>query len=86
MMQIKKQRKKIDPLEQYDKETTMTYKIESSKRTQVDAGYETSKFTLGVGMTMAALVGLWGTACLISALAGTGPINLVKSYFSAMLG
>ena len=64
----------------------MTYKIESAKKNQVDAGYESSKFALGVGMTMAALVGIWGSACLISALAGTGPINLIKSYFTAILG
>jgi len=64
----------------------MTYKIESAKRNQVDAGYETSKFTLGVGIAMAALVGIWGSACLISALVGTGPINLIKSYFTAIIG
>lgn len=64
----------------------MTYKIESAKKNQVDSGYETSKFALGVGMIMAALVGIWGSACLISALAGTGPINLIKSYFTAILG
>ena len=64
----------------------MTNKIESVKGTQVDAGYETSKFALGVGITMAALVGLWGAVSLISALAGNGPINLVKSYFTAMIG
>ncbi len=65
---------------------TMTYKIESVEKNQIDAGYETSKFALGVGITMAALVGIWGSACLISALAGTGPINLIKSYFAAIIG
>ena len=64
----------------------MTYKIAADKKTQIDAGYETSKFALGVGITMAALVGLWGTACLVTALAGVGPINLIKSYFAAFLG
>ena len=51
-----------------------------------DAGYEASKFALGVGMSMAALVGLWGTACLVSALMSNGPLSLVKSYFTAVLG
>ena len=64
----------------------MTYKIQTTKETQMDAGYETSKFALGVGITMAALVGLWGAASLVSALAGAGPINLIKSYFTAVLG
>ena len=51
-----------------------------------DTGYETSKFALGLGMSMAALVGLWGTACLVSALMNNGPLSLVKSYFTAVLG
>ncbi len=58
--------------------TTMT--------TQVDAAYETSKFALGVGLSMAALVGLWGAASLISALASNGPAGLVKSYLTAVIG
>ncbi len=64
----------------------MTYKIEVAKDTKVDAGYETSKFVLAVGIAMASLIGLWGTACLVSALSGTGPLNLIKSYFTALLG
>ena len=58
--------------------TTMT--------TQVDATYETSKFALGVGLSMAALVGLWGAASLISALVSNGPAGLVKSYLTAVIG
>ena len=57
-----------------------------TKNDQVDAGYETSKFALGVGITMASLIGLWGTVCLINALAGIGPFNLIKKYFTAILG
>jgi len=58
--------------------TTMT--------TQTDATYETSKFALGVGLSMAALVGLWGLASLVSALASNGPAGLVKSYMTAVIG
>ena len=54
--------------------------------TQVDAGYETSKFALGVGAVMAALVGLWGAACLFSALIDNGPVGLVKAYVSTVVG
>lgn len=58
----------------------------TAKNDQVDAGYETSKFALGVGITMAVIVGLWGTACLVNALAANGPLNLIKNYFTAILG
>jgi hypothetical protein len=58
----------------------------NTTRTQVDAGYETSKFALGVGITMAALIGLWGTVSLISALTSNGPIGLIKAYVSAVVG
>ena len=64
----------------------MTTHTQTAKKTQVDAGYETSKFALGVGLCMAALVGLWGFASLISGLAGNGPVNLVKSYLTALTG
>lgn len=67
-------------------EDTMTTNTNTTTRNNVDARYETSKFVLGVGITLAALIGLWGTVCLVSALMGNGPANLVKSYFSALLG
>jgi len=54
--------------------------------TQVDAGYETSKFALGVGAVIAALVGLWGAICLFSALVDNGPTELVKAYVSTVVG
>ncbi len=54
--------------------------------TQIDTGYETSKFALGVGLSMAALVGLWGAVSLISALVSNGPVSLVKSYLMAVTG
>ena len=64
----------------------MTTNTQTTTRNQVEAGYETSKFALGVGMTMAALVGIWGATCLVSALVSTGPMNVLKAYFTAMLG
>ncbi len=54
--------------------------------TQIDAGYETSKFALGAGMTMAALVGIWGAVCLTSAMISIGPLNVVKAYLTAVIG
>ena len=64
----------------------MNTNTNTAKRTEVDAAYETSKFALGVGITMAALVGIWGVASLVSALGSNGPVNLVKSYFTAVIG
>jgi len=64
----------------------MTTNTKQITNTKVDAGYETSKFTLGVGMIMAALVGIWGAACLVNALVSNGPVNLVKSYLTAVTG
>lgn len=64
----------------------MTTKTQITSQSQTDVGYETSRFALGVGIFMAALVGLWGMACLIGALVSTGPINVVKNYFLAMIG
>ena len=58
----------------------------TTTRTQVEAGYETSKFALGAGMTMAALVGIWGFACLASAMISMGPLNVVQGYVTAVLG
>ena len=55
----------------------MTTNTNTTTRTQVEAGYETSKFALGAGMTMAALVGIWGFACLTSAMVSMGPLNVV---------
>ncbi len=64
----------------------MTTTTQTTSRNQVEAGYETSKFAFGAGIVMAALVGLWGTACMASALVSVGPLNVLQGYFTAMLG
>jgi hypothetical protein len=64
----------------------MTVNTLVTTRTETEAGYEASTFALGTGMVMAALVGLWGAACLVSALVNVGPINVVKGYLTAMIG
>jgi len=64
----------------------MTANTQTTTGTQIEAGYEASKFALGTGMVMAALVGIWGTACLVSALVSVGPMNVVQGYFTALLG
>ncbi len=64
----------------------MTTTTHTTTTNNIKAGYETSNFALGVGISMAAIVGLWGTACLVSALMSNGPLSLVKSYITAVLG
>ncbi len=64
----------------------MTANTNTTTRTQTEIGYEVSRFAFGTGMVMAALVGLWGAVCLVSALVSVGPLNVVTGYFSAMLG
>ena len=64
----------------------MTATTHTTTRTQTNAGYDVSTFALGTGIAMAALVGLWGAACLVSALVSVGPMNVVKGYLVAMIG
>ena len=64
----------------------MTTTTNTTIENQVDAGYETSTFALGVGISMAALVGIWGTACLVNAMISMGPLTLAQGYFSALIG
>ncbi len=63
--------------------TANTYTV---TRTQANVGYEVSTFALGTGMVVAALVGIWGTVCLVSALVNIGPLNVVKGYVAALVG
>ncbi len=67
-------------------EDTMTTNTQTTTTTQANTGYETSIFALGTGMTMAALVGIWGFACLASAMMSMGPMNVVKGYLTAVIG
>ncbi len=64
----------------------MTTNTLTTTNTQIEAGYETSKFALGLGMTMAALVGIWGVTCLASAMISMGPLSVVKGYLTAVIG
>lgn len=67
-------------------EDVMAANIESTTRKQDDVAYETSGFALGTGMILAALVGIWGIVCLLSAFVTVGPLNVIKGYLAALLG
>ncbi len=64
----------------------MTTNTQTTTNNHIEAGYETSTFALGAGMTMAALVGIWGFACLASAMMSMGPMDVVKGYLTAVIG
>ena len=53
---------------------------------KAEVGYEASRFALSVGMGMAALIGLWGAACLIGGLATNGIGGMLKGYLTAITG
>ncbi len=61
---------------------TATVKTE----TKTDIGYEVSRFTLGVGIAMTALIGIWGFACMIGGLATNGTGDLVRGFLTAVTG
>ena len=64
----------------------MTTQIIKKDETRIDVAQESSKFTIKVVMTMAALIGLWAAACLIVGLASGGVGNLIKGYISTIVG
>ncbi len=53
---------------------------------QTEIGTEVSRFGLNVGMGMAALIGLWGAACLIGGLANNGVGGMLKGLLTAITG
>ncbi len=64
----------------------MTTNTNTASKTQVDAGYETSKFALGVGMATAGMIGLWAIACMVSVLMSNGFSGTAKALFTAITG
>ena len=62
----------------------MTTNTNTTKNSQVDAGYETSTFALGVGISSAALVGLWACACMVSAITNHGIVEVVKGLLGTI--
>ncbi|HIP40127.1 MAG TPA: hypothetical protein EYG88_12220 [Desulfocapsa sulfexigens] len=64
----------------------MTANTQTATRNQAEVGYETSKFALGVGIASAAMIGLWATACMASALLSNGLGGTVKALFTAITG
>lgn len=55
--------------------------------TSVDKlGRDASEVGIGVITVLAALIGIWGIACLIGAVAGEGLPEMIRGYISAVTG
>ena len=64
----------------------MSANTKTRTEARTDAGYEASRFALHAGMGMAALIGLWGFACLIGGLATNGAGGLLRGFLTAVTG
>ncbi|MBC8207891.1 MAG: hypothetical protein H8E79_01840 [Desulfobulbaceae bacterium] len=64
----------------------MKTNIQTQKETKTNVAQETSKFALNIGIVMAALVGIWGLACLIGGLMSGGFGGAIQGYVSAVTG
>ena len=60
--------------------------INKTEEKKVDVAQETSKFTVRAICLLAALIGIWGSACLISGLATNGAGGILRGYISALTG
>jgi hypothetical protein len=58
----------------------------TQQETEIDVGYETSKFVLATGFTMVALIGIWACASMINCLASDGIGGVVKGFITAVTG
>ncbi|MBU0961442.1 MAG: hypothetical protein KKD01_15615 [Proteobacteria bacterium] len=64
----------------------MTTNTQTITKTQADVGYETSKFTLGVGVATAAMIGVWAVICMASMILDNGLSGVVRGLFGAITG
>jgi hypothetical protein len=60
--------------------------IITKERVQVDITDEVMRFTLKVGTTLGALIGIWAVSCLVAGLINVGPLQMVRGYITAITG
>ena len=58
-------------------------KTTETSKSAVDSVSRSSIVTMGIA---SGLVGLWAVACLVSAMVDSGPVELIKGWFSAVMG
>ncbi len=64
----------------------MSATTRTQTKTTINTGHEAARFALNTGMGMAALIGLWGMACLIGGLATSGFGGLLRGFITAVTG
>ena len=67
-------------------EDIMAANIQTVTQGQIEVGHESFKFALGVGIAFAAMIGLWATACMSSAVLSNGFGGTFKALFAAIIG
>ena len=68
------------------KEHAMTTQVIKKTESRTDVAQETSRFTVGVIMTMAGIIGIWAVSCLIGGLASGGFSALIRGFVTAITG
>lgn len=66
--------------------TTLT-RAQTRTSTQAQTGLDSvSKGSVAAMAGVSALIGLWAAACFVGAMVSSGPLSLVKGWFSAITG
>jgi chitinase len=61
-------------------------KTKTQVKENVQALDVTGKVTVALFGGAAALIGLWAAACFVGAVLSSGPVGVIKGYFSAVTG
>ena len=64
----------------------MTAQLINKTESKVEVGQETAKYTVGAISVLAALIGIWGMACLIGGFLTNGAGGMLQGYISALTG
>jgi L,D-peptidoglycan transpeptidase YkuD (ErfK/YbiS/YcfS/YnhG family) len=67
-------------------EDTMTTQTTTITTAKVDVGQETGQYAVKAMGVLAALIGIWGAACLIGGFASSGATGLAKGFITALTG
>lgn len=55
-------------------------------KTNIDTGYEISKFVLAIGIIIAIMIGIWAFVCMISVIINGGLPEVIKGLLTAVTG
>ena len=58
----------------------------TNTQVKVNASETAERATIAILGGASVLIGLWAVACFAAALVSTGPVGLIKAYFSAVTG